>query len=144
MSLLLSYAERLYSLDTLDTRFTVSAIAPLGKTSSDHGVTVDKPAPSAAGVPAKRQGEELPVGSQPSKWATPEYILYYVVIAIAVPSMFGIAINVSQGIHNLRLPATRTHMTTESDTQYPKFSPLLSKGWILGRKVVCHMLLYHI
>jgi len=93
----LSYVKRLYSLDTLDTRFTVSANAPLRKTSNDHGVTVDKPAVSAAGQPVKKQDQELPLGVQPSKWHTPEYILYYIVIGLSLISMFSVVINVSKG-----------------------------------------------
>jgi len=93
----LSYIERLYSLDTLDTRFTVSANAALKKTSKEHGVTVDNPALSAAGQPVKQQDQELPVGIQPSKWRTPEYIFYYIVIIVVLPSMFGVVINVSKG-----------------------------------------------
>jgi len=96
MSLVL-YLKRLYSLDTLDTRFTVSSSAPVAKTSTQHGVEVEHPALSAAGQPAKRDDQALPVGASPSKWLTPEYISYGIVIAFALPKMFLVAINVSKG-----------------------------------------------
>lgn len=94
---LFSYLRRLYSLDTLDTRFTVSSTAPIGKTSSEHGVEVDKPAQSASVEQAKKQYQDLPIGAQPSKWATPEYLFYALVVAVMLPWMFAVAINVSKG-----------------------------------------------
>lgn len=138
---LLSYLKRLYSQDTLDTRFTVSSTAPLARTSSEHGIDISNPALSAAGQSAQRRDQELPLSSQPSKWATPEYFIYYLFVGIGVPWMFFVAIDVSKG--NASKLSFRDAMSsqnqTESDPQHPKFSPLLSAGWIPGRKVVGSM-----
>ncbi|GME35176.1 Membrane bound O-acyl transferase MBOAT [Neofusicoccum parvum] len=108
---LLSFLRRLYSLDTLDTRFTTSATAP--------PTQIDPAKPShLTPKDAPRSGAPAP-GSQPSKWNTPEFYLYYLVFLTAIPSMFYAVYDVSKASH----------------PNYPKFEPLLSDGWIPGRKV---------
>jgi hypothetical protein len=62
--------RRLYSLDTLDTRFTNSK--------SSSAVQAEAP---------------------PSKWRTLEFYVYYVVFIVAVPQMFKVSYDVSKGMH---------------------------------------------
>lgn len=57
--------------------------------------------------------------AKPSKWGTLEFKFYYVVFIIAVPLMFKAAMDASN----------------ETNPNYPRYERLLSKGWILGRKV---------
>lgn len=75
---ILNYVGRLYSLDTLDTRFTKSAKSPpLNKArfmSADAGVE----------APTK------------SLWRTPEFCFYYLCFLVAVPLMFKAAYDVSK------------------------------------------------
>lgn len=63
-------------------------------------------------------GEPLPT-AKPSKWKTPEYYLYYAVFSTIPPLMTWCVYDVSQP-HN---------------SNYKDFEPLLSEGWIAGRKV---------
>ncbi|KAL8840757.1 MAG: hypothetical protein Q9170_001195 [Blastenia crenularia] len=121
----LVHVQRLFSLDTLDTRFTANAWAPptagnLGKPpridpakpipglDTQHGGSEDQPAES-----------KVRAGTQPSKWMTLEYFFYYVVVGIAVPSMI-------KSVYNVSIP---------SHPNSSKYEHLLSPGWILGRKV---------
>lgn len=110
------WLKRMYSLDTLDTRFTTSSSTPLEKTSTEHGVN-EKKAPSAASTDVAASTIQ---GVPPSRWNTWEYYFYYLVFIIMVPLMFKVPYEVSKA----------------SDPQYPKFAPLLSAGWIPGRQVV--------
>lgn len=57
--------------------------------------------------------------SPKSKWATLEFRIYMVVFAVAVPLMWKTAMDASN----------------EHNPNYPKYEPLLSQGWMFGRKV---------
>ncbi|KAH0542950.1 hypothetical protein FGG08_002719 [Glutinoglossum americanum] len=109
----LGYLRRLYSLDTLDTRFTTSSTIPPRPLTSQRE-DGSKPGDSA-GRGVKAAGD----GASPSLWGTPEFYVYYAVFAICIPLMFKTVIEVSQ----------------ESHPNYPKYSHLLSPGWVPGRKV---------
>ncbi|PYI12757.1 putative glycerol:H+ symporter [Aspergillus sclerotiicarbonarius CBS 121057] len=104
----LSWFRRLYSLDTLDTRLTVSSTTP-PKAAADT-----RPASAR-----DARAQAIARNASPPKWQTPEFYVYYIVFLIAVPLMFITAIGVSQ----------------ESHPTYSTYSDLLSPGWILGRKV---------
>ncbi|KAF9888220.1 glycerol transporter [Aspergillus nanangensis] len=108
MASIFSYLRRLYSLDTLDTRFTVSASTPLKATAADtRSASKDARANAVAS------------NASPSNWRTPEFFVYYLVFLVAVPLMFKAVIEVSQ----------------ESHPAYSTYADLLSPGWIAGRKV---------
>lgn len=109
MTSILSWFRRLYSLDTLDTRFIVSSNTPLKAVAAD---TRSAPAKDA-------RANAVASNASTSKWRTPEFWTYYVIFVIAVPLMFKTVIEVSQ----------RSHPT------YPAYSHLLSPGWIAGRQV---------
>lgn len=57
--------------------------------------------------------------SPKSRWHTLEFRIYMVVFAIAVPLMWKTAMDASN----------------ETNANYPKFEPLLTPGWMFGRKV---------
>ena len=97
----------LYSLDTLDTRFTTSANTPLK-------IANEESARSTSG-----DGEKHGTGTAPSKYTTPEYIFYFIVIAICTPSMYWAVVQVSW----------------PDAPNYAKYSHLLSDGWLFGRQV---------
>lgn len=81
-----SFIKSVYALDNLDTRFTTPSSVPYTAAREsrigDNGrkESIRKPSPNA----------------QPSKWATPEFRFYCLVILLAVPSMFWIACDVSR------------------------------------------------
>jgi len=116
------YLKKLYALDTLDTRFILSAKTPPKLAVGDLQLDPAKPSigedePSGS----RRDGihARAAPGVQPSKWNTTEFYLYYLVFLICVPLMFKQVYDVSQPSH----------------PNYSKFSHLLSDGWIPGRKV---------
>ncbi len=105
-----SYLRSVYDLDTLDTRFTTPSTVPY-KTVVDS-----RNNPNGTEDELKKPAK----GAQPSKWNTPEFYLYCLVISFAVPYMLWTAYDVSR----------------ETDPRYPKYEHLLTQGWIPGRKIV--------
>ena len=88
---LLHWLRRLYSLDALDSRFTVSSNAPL-----KHAAESRSQGRGGSGVAGSGTGTGKNDASR-SKWNTPEFYVYYVVFLLAVPMMFKAVIEVSQG-----------------------------------------------
>ncbi|KAF4505646.1 hypothetical protein G6O67_007570 [Ophiocordyceps sinensis] len=115
----LSFLGKVYDLDTLDTRFTSSSTVPY-QTVIDARSDAATSRASAAPAPA-------PSRAQLPKWRTPEFYLYYVVVALAIPYMFCTAYQVSR----------------PSDPRYHKYEGFLSDGWIPGRKVDVSDAQYH-
>ncbi|KAF2267614.1 glycerol:H+ symporter-like protein [Lojkania enalia] len=108
--------RQLYSLDTLDTRFVIPATAPPKEALEEAWFDPAKPLPIQNEQHKAKGSAE---NAQASRWNTPEFYLYYIVHLIAVPLMFKAVYDVSRDTH----------------PNYPKFSHLLSDGWIPGRKV---------
>ncbi|KAF2201879.1 MBOAT-domain-containing protein [Delitschia confertaspora ATCC 74209] len=108
--------RQLYSLDTLDTRFVISATAPPKEALEESRVD-----PSKASHPqnGRYQWKSKVENAQPSKWNTPEFYFYYFIFLVVVPFMFKSVYDVSQ----------------ESHPNYSEYARLLSDGWIPGRKV---------
>ncbi|PNS17887.1 hypothetical protein CAC42_3846 [Sphaceloma murrayae] len=100
--------KAIYSLDTLDTRFTTSSTSPpRSKTEQDKHLATKRDT-----------GQPLP-DAQPSKWSSTEYILYSLLVACAVPLMIKSIYDVSQ----------------PGSPDWAKLETRLSPGWIPGRKV---------
>lgn len=95
---LISWIRRVYSLDTLDTRFAVSATTPL-KAAGNGSPAATNSAQSAKGE-ASGPGKN---GASPSKWNTPEFYVYYVIFLVAVPMMFRTVYDVSKGMLRLQM-----------------------------------------
>lgn len=83
-----SFFRSLYGLDTLDTRFINPSSIPY-KT-----VVESRDDPSAS----KERAARFVGKAQPSKWRTPEFFLYYLIVGICVPLMFWTAYNASNRI----------------------------------------------
>ncbi|KAF6842820.1 Glycerol uptake protein 1 [Colletotrichum musicola] len=113
----LEFLRSIYDLDNLDTRFTNSSSVPY-KTVIEAR---DDPARS------KESSTKIKSRAQPSKWFTPEFIFYVLVIAIAIPSMFWVAYTAS----------------TPSDPRYKRYEHFLADGWIPGRKIDVSDSQYH-
>lgn len=105
--------RNIYSLDTLDTRFTSSSQVP-------YQTVID-----ARSDPVTSR--EAPSKTSSPKWRTPEFYLYYVVFALAVPLIFWIPYQVSR----------------PEDPRYHKYEHFLSEGWVPGRKVDITDAQYH-
>lgn len=86
MPSLLSWLRRLYSLDTLDTRFTTSATAPANSAS-------DTRPPSAKDARANAIAQNAPA----PLWRTPEFFVYYLFFITLVPLMFKTVVDASKG-----------------------------------------------
>lgn len=82
----LSFFKSLYHLDTLDTRFTNSSSTP-------YKTVVESRGDATA---SKERAARFSGTTSPSRWKTPEFILYYVLLSIIIPSMFWTAYNASK------------------------------------------------
>ncbi|KAL8847988.1 MAG: hypothetical protein Q9221_006950 [Calogaya cf. arnoldii] len=117
--------KRLFSKDVLDTRFTkppwVQPIA--GGLPKPTKIDPAKPLPvlDNHNGPLRSRSTQAKDRDdiQPSRWATAEYLVYYIVVGIAVPLMFKSAYDVSKPSH----------------PSFSKYEHLLSPGWIPGRNV---------
>ena len=78
MPSIFTWLRRVYSLDTLDTRFTSTA-------------NTDSRRPKDARANAIAQG------ASPSLWRTPEFFIYYVFFIVLVPLMFKTVYDASKG-----------------------------------------------
>ena len=87
---LLQYMRRLYSLDTLDTRFTASKSSLKDPGAGRHTTR----SPGVAGDVAAREATRSSETSS-SLWETTEFYIYYIIFIVVVPLMFKVAIEVS-------------------------------------------------
>ena len=82
-----SFFRDLYSLDTLDTRFTTSAKTP-GKIANED---------SAKKIASENKDvAQLPPGASPPRWYTPEFYIYALIFVVCVPLMYKAVWDVSQ------------------------------------------------
>lgn len=92
----LQHVQRLFSLDTLDTRFTTSSKALLP---NEHLLRKIPRADSHDGsynLHPRQIGRTIEeAGPSASKWSSPEFMVYAVVFMIAIPLMFKTAYDVS-------------------------------------------------
>jgi len=102
---LLQYVQKLYSLDTLDTRFTASAKPSAAARSSQIDPAKPSPKEVGAGVGPRNGGQKAVAITEasPSLWNTAEFYVYYLVFLICVPLMFKAVYDVSKRtcVHNL-------------------------------------------
>lgn len=123
-----SFFRELYSLDTLDTRFTTSSSTPL-KAIEEH-----------PRKPVERDGKAVPTDVFPPQWRTPEFYFYALVFLFCVPQMYWAVVEVSQrkigrlGRYHANIGNNKS--VTADSPNYSKYEPLLSPGWLFGRKVV--------
>ncbi|KAJ5479088.1 hypothetical protein N7530_004597 [Penicillium desertorum] len=114
MPSIFAWLRRVYSLDTLDTRFTSSAT----------------PAHANTRPPSKdARANAIAQGASPSLWRTPEFFVYYLFFIILVPLMFRTVIDVSKESHPIY--STYSHLLSpgwipgrqvdNSDAQYESF-----------------------
>lgn len=96
---MLHYIRRLYSLDTLDTRFTASKPSSLRDPGAGlHTTRSSSVAPE--GDAAAREATRSS-GISASLWNTTEFYLYYIIFIVVVPLMFKVAIEVSNRKFNI-------------------------------------------
>lgn len=83
---LFSFFKQVYSLDTLDTRFTTSSKTPtiVANEESARKSARDVSSPST-----------LPAGASPPRWHTKEFYFYAVVFIVVVPLMYKSVFDVS-------------------------------------------------
>ncbi|CAI7661600.1 unnamed protein product, partial [Penicillium manginii] len=113
MASLFTWLRRLYSLDTLDTRFTATAITPTNANVNSNSNSDTRPAAKDA------RASSIAQNARASLWHTPEFFIYYLFFITLVPLMFKTVIDASK----------------ESNPAYTAYSDLLSPGWIPGRLV---------
>ncbi|KAJ5835637.1 Membrane bound O-acyl transferase MBOAT [Penicillium robsamsonii] len=112
MPSIFAWLRRVYSLDTLDTRFTSS-----------------NPAQDTRGASKDARANAITQGASPSLWRTPEFFVYYLFFIVLVPLMFKTVIDVSKESHPSY--STYSHLLSSgwipgrqvdnSDSQYEGF-----------------------
>ncbi|EXJ64095.1 hypothetical protein A1O7_00431 [Cladophialophora yegresii CBS 114405] len=114
---ILTFVRELYSLDTLDTRFTPSSTPQksVNEDSSKHGTRDGK-------------AQTQPAEASPPRWRTPEFYLYLVVFLVCVPQMYWAVVSVSQPdspnyskYEHLLSPGLFSWKVDNSDAQYAGF-----------------------
>ena len=84
---------KLYSLDTLDTRFTTSSKSP---PSHSDPVKASPNEARSSSTKKKTSPDALIEGASPSRWKTPEFLYHGLVFLFAVPLMFWTVYDVSK------------------------------------------------
>ena len=120
---LLRYATRLYSLHTLDTRFTTSSKNPFSSSRVDPARPSPDEAPYDKG---KSEADELVKGANPPRWRSAEFIYHGLVFLVAVPLIFKTAYDVSKRKHAFPFhhPVLQTDITTQRLTKATPSLPL--------------------
>ena len=90
----LHYVKRMYSLDTLDTRFTTSSKVPLRP--ERDGAIADVKLPAQAILQSKAEHRASPA-TQPPKWKTLEFYLYYLIMVFVSFLLVKCMYEMSQG-----------------------------------------------
>lgn len=93
------YTRELYSLDTLDTRFTASKSLPSKELGTGQQTT--RSAVAAGDTAAGETTRSSAISA--SLWAKKEFVIYYVMFIVVVPLMFKVAIQVSNRKFNQML-----------------------------------------
>lgn len=84
----LSFFRNVYDLDTLDTRFTVTSTTPYQTVIESRNDTAFASKERAARWKSRPPSE--------SRWKTPEFYVYLVGTALAIPAMLWVAYEASQ------------------------------------------------
>ena len=113
--------KALFSLDTLDTRFTVSAKTPIQAAKVEHGTDPSRPAIARSDAEPDRS---VQAKARPSKWRTNEYYFYYAVFLGMVPVMFWVPYNVSKGKSLRTLTACSRDIGSRSSLHVSKRSTI--------------------
>ena len=101
----LSLFRQIYDLDTIDTRFTTPSSVPY-KTVIDARDR-DDPAAASKERAARWDAGKPAIATTPSKWRTPEFIAYFVILAFAIPVMLYIPYDASRCTYETSRPARR-------------------------------------
>jgi hypothetical protein len=137
----LQFWQKLYSLETLDTRFVIPSNTPPGVTAVGFELN-----PTRLGLPEQQNAvaslsgppRSGPVsGARPPLWNTAEFYVYYFLFVTIVPLMCYVPYTVSKRMSGRPVDASFVDVALASHPNYSTYSHLLSDGWIPGRKVVC-------
>lgn len=131
------YVKTLFSLDTLDTRFTTSQAS---RQPTYEPLSLDPAKPPVNNGLSTPKATSQPERSSQARWKSPEFAFYALVFLVAIPLMFKSAYEVSSRkitrLNSSVLPTQSDRSCTADHPNYPKFESLLSSGgWIFGRKV---------
>lgn len=101
----LRWVRKLYSLDTLDTRFTIPSNTPSRGAATELQIDPAKPGPSNGriNVAGQHNGSQALPGAGPSLWNTTEFYFYYFWFLTLVPIMIYVPYSVSKRTYSLLL-----------------------------------------
>lgn len=105
-----SYLRSIYDLDTLDTRYTITSKTPY-KTYVES-----RNDPGASKARAAKFGSRV----QPSKWRTPEFYMYGVVMAVVIPAMLWVTYSVSRRMAAEPAPLPSVDKSDRALTEYTR------------------------
>ena len=93
-----SFLRSIYNVDTLDTRFTTPSTVPYKPESSPSSDgRINDP---LSGAESRRDAAAENIKrAEPSKWRSPEFILYYLILLFIIPNMFWVAYDVSRRMY---------------------------------------------
>jgi len=142
----LSFWRKVYSLETLDTRFVASANTPPKISATDfeqNSVRGEASSSQLNGIQGSSDSRDAKnaVASdiRPPLWHTIEFYIYYFFFITVVPTMFYVAYSVSKRTTQAFIHQVFDLVTDPRPASHPNYSSyanLLSDGWIPGRKVV--------
>lgn len=137
--------RKIYSLETLDTRFVVSSNTPPRISASDFELNTVRGAPSTQPNAARERSASsgartgAPSDIRPPLWETLEFYVYYFIFVTVVPLMFYIPYTISKRTELVIVHEVQNMSTNPKPASHPnylKYVNLLSDGWVPGRKVV--------
>lgn len=108
------------------TRSTTASQETHGKPHGILRLTVDVPHSTRPRDPS------LP----PARWSTPEFIAYYVLVALAFVPAISAVTTLSSSACPCRRSSQYSRARIGEHANYPMYSRRLSPGWMFGRRVV--------
>lgn len=92
---LFSFLRSIYDIDTLDTRFTTPSTVPF-KADTSSSKAAGRNGTLGHSDSRRDASAEIAKRAEPSKWRTPEFLVYYFIFLTVVPYMFWVAYDVSR------------------------------------------------
>jgi protein-cysteine N-palmitoyltransferase HHAT len=92
----LAWLKKLYSLDTLDTRFTISSTTPPRHAATKPDTLTPGPGDGSTSRSRQNGRSQRTDDLRPSLWRSPEFYFYYFIFITVVPMMFYVSFDVSR------------------------------------------------
>lgn len=132
----LRFAKHIYSLDTLDTRFTAAVETDRKSRENGHSIANVK-LPAQEILSSSKQKSHDFADVQPSRWRSKEFYFYALCFIVIPPLMCKSVYDASKGAYlQCRMSPSELTSGIEGAPNFDRIEKLLSPGWLFGRKVV--------